>query len=196
MREVNFFVISVALLSSVVYESFGASDTHLESLRKAYPYGLLGEDYGLLTVDDLAFNACIAIPVPISKESDFYPYWRCFKTRDITFECDHRKEQGSILPKQALMVLVVGQSLGKEEYLAPGMMDLKSCREYEKDWNRLAKKEKYACISGALIRFDRDKKREYEAHWTFDKLKTRKGCISYFSGDCDVRRKISPCEGV
>jgi hypothetical protein len=169
--------------------------SHLEKLKASYPYGLLGDDHGILTVDDLALNACIADPQPVSDEIGAYPYWQCFESENVRVECDHGGEQEPGTPVQALFALVIRIPPHKIEYIAHGIMDLSSCREYEKHWRRLTKGEKHACISGPLIRFDQDKDREYDAHWVFDKFKTRKGCVSYFEGHCDIRHKRSPCAG-
>lgn len=36
----------------------GSTSDHLTELKSKYPYGLLSDDYGVLTLNDLALNAC------------------------------------------------------------------------------------------------------------------------------------------
>lgn len=163
---------------------------HSNSLKRAHPFALIGDDYGILNLDDLAINACIAVPQPFAEESIFFPYWQCFETKNVAFECDHGGIQEPGTPIEALMVFVV-RSQKKSEYLAPSLMDLAACNEYKKDWERLTKGEKHVCFSAELV--DLGKDGEHDAHWIFDKFKTRKGCVSYFEGYCDIRNKYSPC---
>ncbi|MBI3535760.1 MAG: hypothetical protein HY072_09790, partial [Deltaproteobacteria bacterium] len=62
---------------------------HLKELHTQYPYGLLGEDYGILNIDDLAMNTCEIIkPEPFSIQSNAYPYWQCFPSKDVYFSCE------------------------------------------------------------------------------------------------------------
>src|SRR5437868_1384821 len=71
--------------------AFGASDNHLAELQTRFPYGLLGDDHGILTLKDLARNACEVIPRPFNSSSThYYPYeyWQCFKSKSISFSCD------------------------------------------------------------------------------------------------------------
>ena len=77
-----FFLFSASTLS--------ASTNHLKELNTKFPYGLLGDDYGILTTDDLAINTCRFKPHPFPPETWTTPfeYWQCFESKNIIFECD------------------------------------------------------------------------------------------------------------
>lgn len=42
----------------------GAENAHLDKLKSMFPNGLLSDDYGVLTQNDLALNACRLKPPP------------------------------------------------------------------------------------------------------------------------------------
>ncbi len=63
--------------------------TEEDGYRAKYPYTVLGEDYDLLTEEDVAISACIAHHSPFSlKESSPHPYWQCFSLNGSAFECE------------------------------------------------------------------------------------------------------------
>ena len=65
-----------------------ADSTHLQKLNSKYPYALIGNDYELLSEEDLALNGCEALPSPFSLTSTSYPYWQCFETKNTKLFCD------------------------------------------------------------------------------------------------------------
>lgn len=57
-----------------------------------------------------------------------------------------------------------------------------------KHWHQLMKDENYVCLAGRFINREKfvDRGEQVEVYnWMFDKIKTQKGCASYFDGDCD-----------
>src|SRR3989338_7618395 len=63
--------------------------SHVQKLKAAYPFGLMGDDYGILNEEDLATNTCNAQAVPFALDADNnYPYWRCYSTTDAALRCD------------------------------------------------------------------------------------------------------------
>jgi len=56
-----------------------------------------------------------------------------------------------------------------------------------KVWLKLMRKEKYVCIAGSSPFRERDlikAGRKNTISWTFEQLKTKKGCDSYFENNC------------
>ncbi len=159
--------------------------SHLQELKKAFPYGLLTDDFGILNIQDLKINACIAGPVPFLKQDKIspYPYWQCFEVRNSKMTC----EIGKYDPQEKAMMsmLVVSSTRNSElhEFISRRPVRLRSCRLYKKNWQKLTKNEKYICISGADHSEETSGSKVTSA-WIFGRYKTRKGCDSYFRGEC------------
>jgi len=163
--------------------------THLQELRKEFPHGLLTDDFGILNKQDLRINTCIAEPMPFSSEKRVspYPYWQCFEVKDSEMIC----ERGKFDPyeKVVMSMLVVSAARDGElhEFISRRPIPLRSCRLYAKDWQKFTKNEKFVCVSGADPGKEiKDEKSTWV--WIFGRYKTRKGCDSYFQGECDGRR--------
>src|SRR4051794_5847714 len=84
-----------------------------------YPYGLLGEDHGLLIEQDLAVNTCEAIPEPFSKSSTAYPYWQCFKTGEISILCENPTYSEDERAEAVIMAVRAETGSLIQEYLSP-----------------------------------------------------------------------------
>ena len=60
------------------------------------------------------------------------------------------------------------------------------CKELEKNWKKITHNEKTVCISGESGHYENDEKLGRYRSWTWDKIKTKKGCHGYFLG-CNVK---------
>jgi hypothetical protein len=165
---------------------------HLQKLKKEFPYGLLTDDFGILNAQDLRTNICIAGPTPFSEQdrTSPYPYWQCFEVKNSQMICERGKYDSH--EKVVMSMLVVSGTRDGElhEFISRRPIPLWSCRLYQKDWLKFTKNERYVCISGA----DHSKKaKEKKVLWTwiFGRYKTKKGCDSYFQGECN---QTSACD--
>lgn len=177
------------LAMAFTFVSIARSDeSHLESLRKQFPYGLLGDDHGLLNVKDLARNATIGDEEPFSAKSNAYPYWQCLPVKDIALRCENTGYDED--EKSTLAILAV-VAIGKErdqEYLSRRAFSLSRCRAFQSDWKRLSAGESYACFSGPFSSYGTNDFGKQTTYWAFDKFKTQKGCSSYFADECNLRQ--------
>ena len=189
MRKVTLALLISAICSIPNLAVASASTEHLRRLNAKYPYGLLGEDFDLLTDRDLIANTCQVDPAPFPSSANF-PYWQCFHTKNVKLECD---PEGGIhdpgKPQQVLIVLEIHDELGHQEYLSRRYIDLDDCISYRKEWRKLTRHQSHVCISGSYIH-DELKSGENVRYWIFDKYKTRAGCDSYFAGACNVKTWI------
>lgn len=160
--------------------------THLQELKMEFPYGLLTDDFGILSKQDLKTNACIAEPTPFSEKNkaSSYPYWQCFEVKRSKMICERGKYDPT--EKAIMSMLVVsGKRDGQtHEFISRRPLPLRSCRLYAKDWQKFTKNEKYVCISGESF-FKKVQGEKVIWNWIFGRYKTRKGCNSYFQGECD-----------
>ena len=168
-----------------------AEKEHLEKLKSKYPYGLLGDDYGILKVEDLAINACDRYLRPFSEEeSTPYQYWQCFKVKDATISCEGGGYDEGEHTRLALLVIAAPNKNGYHEYFHDRTMPLNGCKEHVREWKRLVRAESYVCISGSFVNKEKDKAGRWVFHWDFDRFKTKKGCDSYFEGGCSLKYQL------
>ena len=95
---------------------------HLHELNKEFPYGLLTDDFGVLSILDLKINTCIAGPRPFSKNDKIspYPYWQCFEIRNSKINCELGKYDPQ--EKDTMSMLVVSSMRNNElhEFISRG----------------------------------------------------------------------------
>jgi len=156
----------------------GAKSTHLEKLRSRYPYGLIGDDYGVLKVEDLAVNTCNGEPAPFSEENGAYPYWQCFPLKKAKMRCRSLGYDATVKMKTGYMFVEGENEEGLQSYLARDARDIRFCREFLRDWKGITRGEKFVCIAGTFGRVQPAKDGHKETDWVFEKFKTRKGCVS------------------
>ncbi len=158
-------------------------------LQKNYPFTLLGEDYGLLTDDDLAISSCVAKSEPFSvRNFTPHPYWQCFSTQNADFICDvgETDENGVT----AILAIVLKKDGIIHEYLSRRAISLEVCKEFASEWRRLTEQQEYVCISGQFINPSKGESDANTLSWIFESYKTAKGCDSYFEGGCSLAYKI------
>ena len=168
------------------------SRTHLEMLKSSYPYGLIGDDYGLLTVEDLAINTCgVEKLTPFSGDENMaYPYWQCFPVKDTTLECDSMGYDSVAKKEMGYMEIIALGNDGFHSYLARNTMDVRVCKRWLRTWKNRTHGEKYVCLSGSYGAYAGTRDGQKETGWVFDKYKTSKGCESFFEGECSIRAQL------
>ena len=156
--------------------AFGVSANHLMTLKSKFPYGLLGDDYGVLTINDLALNACQVRPRPFVPDSVApYEYWQCFETKTISVGC---KDIG-FLEEEGLVGRVVVTTKAnqiKHEFFEPRPWPLRECKNFVKRLRILINGNLHACISATFIGNELDKSGQNVLRGFLNRLKTRKGC--------------------
>ncbi len=170
-------MLTLYLISSL---AFGATSHHLEELKSKFPYGLLSDDHGILTLDDLASNACNAKPKPFSPSSHSYQYWQCFESKNISFDCDSNGVPDKHEGVMGLIVVKASNQQVQHDYIEHRLWPIKECKSFLKDAAILLKGTQYACISGSFITEDVNRSAHPSIHpsmsWQFERIKTIKGC--------------------
>jgi hypothetical protein len=165
-----------------------------EAIREKYSNVLISDDHGILDERDLLlYTHRMVNTVPFlgsNKEFSYY-YWQCFSRDDIevTFK-DTGYSPEEMLGKDTLadMSIIALQGPGVfHEYTMRALMPSDVYARTLSTWRKLIKNEKYVCIGGQFgekkDRIGSNGKRQELYTWTFDMIKTHKGCDSYF-GDC------------
>lgn len=181
------FLLILCLISSL---AFGVTDNHLAELKSKFPYGLLGDDHGVLTVKDLAINACDVYPKQFNaNRHQYYPYeyWQCFESRNISFHCDSNSVPNEHEGVMGLVIVKTSINHIQHEYLERRLWPIKDCKGFLKDVAALLKGAQYACISGSFIENKMDHSGHQSTSWIFERIKTKKGCEGH---DCEFDKKF------
>lgn len=168
----------------------GANYNHLADLKLKFPYGLLGDDQGILSVNDLAINTCGVRPHPFNPTSDHYhpyEYWQCFESKSISFDCDSDGTSDKYEGVMGLIVIKVHTPKDQHEYLEHRLWPIRQCRRFIKDAAALLKGNKYACLSGSFIDSEKNRSGRRSMSWNFERIKTKTGCEGR---GCDFNEKF------
>lgn len=108
-----------------------AKPSHLEKLKSRYPYGLIGDDYGLLTQEDLAINTCNILEItPFHEDENMaYPYWQCFPLKDAKMKCDSMGYDSVVKKEMGHLEIKARNGNGVQSYLARDAWDMKGTAE-------------------------------------------------------------------
>lgn len=175
-------------LGSLILGIFVSCKTGSHFSQK-YPYGLLTSDYRILNEDDLGVYAWWAKSTPFDDSSvSGYMYWQCYPISMVKLGC---KKVGSDDPgiQYADADIRIETETEIHEYEFRKAVESAVCYEYLKHWKQLIKDQYAVCIAGyhgeAEKKIIRGKTKKIIG-WVYDKLKTEKGCYSYFEKHCDI----------
>jgi len=162
------------------------------AVKKKYPYQLLTEDYFILNENDLAGYTFGMNPAPFNGKPSGLNYWQCFSCEHISITLE---DTGSSTEdfgwKDNIGDIQIRVWIKKGVFHEYAMRREWSVGEFQHDFNRwrqLMKGEKHVCLGGHFVSHEKmfDHGIPIEVYgWIFDKIKTKKGCDSYFDGDCD-----------
>lgn len=166
-----------------------------DEIIKKHPNMLIGDDHEILNESDLILppnRAIDNIPFLGSKDNFDYPYWQCFPRENIalifedTGSSPEEMRNADTMADISIKVRVSPDVL--HEYVTRRLMP---ADEFERRlilWRNLLKGEKFACMQGDFeqrkYKMSENGQRLEVFTWTFEKIKTKKGCDSYFD-PCD-----------
>ncbi|MFP5492069.1 MAG: hypothetical protein ACLGG0_11255 [Bacteriovoracia bacterium] len=156
------------------------------SLHEKYPYNLLTDDYGILIEEDLTKEIVtnkLSLADLQNPELRFYR-WQCFPTYQVKYHFHTWKDLSPYGGTDIIGLCDFGIRVRlKNEshfYYDRRARPVEFCVEMAKEWKRLTKNQPYLCLNG-----ERDFKEKKETSWTWNKTKTKIGCISLFVGGCE-----------
>ncbi len=159
-----------------------------KSLREQYPDGLLTDDHSMLGKEDLLYDIKQGNPRPynISELQSGYYRWQCFPTKNVIFKFDKWRDSDPLGPSDIIVTLCLFAIEVKTDgfshvYLDRRARRIEFCEEFQKKWKLLTANQDYVCING-----EPDGLVGKQKSWTWNKVKTQKGCVSLFEGDCDI----------
>ncbi len=170
----------------LLIEIFCLKNAHAEKEKKPW---LLTDDYGILSKDDLYtanLNRTHKTQMNTPDEED-YMRWQCFPAKQIVLKCRSWPDDK---PGQFMGEADIDVDTDTEHhnYGFRRAWDLNVCLSYLKDWKRLAKNQDTICLLGIPAGEEQKKvngKFVLVHGWVWDRLKTKKGCSSYFKRECE-----------
>ena len=161
--------------------------------QEKYPKVLLTQDYGILSQDDLAAYTQSVKPAIFSGElGKDYSYWQCFPRANVTITLRDKgyssEDIGNVENYGDLLINVWLNDSVSNEYSMRRPWAINEEEIIFKKWQKLMKNEKYVCLAGSMGRTEKktkNSKPHIKYAWIFEKIKTRKGCDSYFTDQCD-----------
>lgn len=186
-KTIKIFLIFVWLLqmSNLVY---GAESAHLTKLKSKFPNGLLSDDYGVLTLNDLALNACRLKPPPfIPGATHSYQYWICFESKSVLPTCHDEgvdETEGHI---GRVYIEVFHQEMFYR-FFEQRPWPIRDCSSFVKDLKKIMKGTSHACISASSItKEEKNNRGQMERIGFLHRFKTRKGCEGE---ECELTKKF------
>jgi hypothetical protein len=174
MRKALMVILVLYPLSQALAVAHGSTSAHLTELKSKYPYGLLNDDYGDLTLNDLALNACHIKPeafVPGALHP--YEYWLCFESKSVLATCEDQNfsnEDGHV----GRVELDVQDQQIVYQFIESRPWPIQDCKNFVKTLKSLMRGTSHACISASYI--DKEERGKKERIGIFHRLKTKKGC--------------------
>lgn len=166
---------ALLFLSLISNFAFGAPTAHLLNLKSKFPYGLVGDDYEVLTINDLALNACHIEPEPfVPGGFTPYEYWQCFRSKTISAVCGNI----GILDGEGVfgrVAVKVSADHIMHKFIESRPSPVRDCQGFAKDLKKLLRGTTYACISASYIKHELDKSGQKTSFGIFHRMKTRKG---------------------
>lgn len=161
-----------------------SADAISNVIKKKYPHSILTNDYGILNEMDLKDEKS----APFSPgESTGYVYWQCFPRDYLRIQLEDlgytSEDIGGKENYSGLKITASNNSGISHEYVMRRRWPLSTYEKRFNLWIKLMKGEKYVCIAGRFFTC-KDKVmsgRNWQVcEWVFEKIKTKKGCDSYF----------------
>lgn len=140
---------------------------------------VVNPDYGILSVSDK--TRLKTRPV----------MWRCFAIRDVKVEYHSWRDADSMGPSDVIVTMCnfkiqVNSKPFPNVYTGRRGKEVTYCNDFKAAWSKLTEGEEHICMDGETLtkgepEEDEDS-RKMLVSWTWDKIKTKKGCYSFWDG--------------
>ena len=189
IRFFVFFIMIVVIPMNMAYAISKAA-------KQKYPYSLLTDDYGILSENDLGAFAWGLKPKKFTSAEGTtgpYNYWQCFPREQVMVtlsDTGHSSDELGWKENVAYLEIDVLSNKDirdneeiKHTYEMRANWTITGYQKRFNKWLKLMEGEKYVCLAGHFV--DLEKEVHNGKTWItygriFEKIKTKKGCDSYF----------------
>ena len=157
--------------------AYSPSSDHYSELKSKYPYGLLSDDHGVLTLNDLALNACHIKPEAfVPGALNPYEYWLCFESKSVLAICEDQNfsnEDGHV----GRVTVDARDSQIAYHFIESRPWPIRDCKSFVKTLKNLMRGTSHACVSASYIdKEEKNERAQMERVGIFHRLKTKRGC--------------------
>jgi hypothetical protein len=180
-----FLTLFTALLISISAMANDPAD-QLQQAKVKYPNSLIGDDYGVLSEQDLAISTCNGTPAPFDPTTPFGGlYWKCFETKRVSVLCDSNGEADEHEGVMGFIVLTAEDGGDSHDYIARRAWPIHECHQFIRDVRKRLRDTHYACIMGSNPSMNIRPPARVKIDWIFEAIRTKRGCESYFQ-QCEL----------
>lgn len=160
--------------------------------QKINKYGLITDGYGIVGEDDLVYDIKYRIIDPYNpSKSTFGIYWQCLPVADVkpsyrTWRGNDGMGLADVIVTMCDLSISFRRNGELHRFCDRRAHEISYCKDFMKTWKELTSNEKIVCLNGDSPLYYHRKEYGKYILWTWNKFKTKKGCYSYFAGDCDV----------
>ena len=183
---------SLRVLILFILMFLSSTQTNEKLFTRRPHFGLLTPGYEIVTKDDLAYDESTRIMVPYDPNDPIGPLrWQCFPKGEVDARFDSWRGTDGMgawnkIYKMCSIEIEVHHNGEIHDYVDRRAHQVEFCQDFIQAWKRVTDHEPIVCLNGDGGGYDRDEKHGQSKLWTWEKFKTRKGCYSYFEGECDV----------
>lgn len=190
MKFLLLFVLITVKITGPVFSAEIGSST--KSKSKKYSYGLITPGYGIVTEDDLAYDDSHREIHPYNpNEYSTSLHWQCFPVKDVTpkyktWRGNNGMGAWDVIVTLCDLEIIVHHEKELQIYGDRRAHPVDYCQEFITEWRKLTKDQDIVCLNGDGGNYSEDKVNGKYKYWTWEKFKTKTGCFSYFSGQCNT----------
>ena len=140
---------------------------------------IVSPDFGILTIFDR------------TRDGNLPLQWRCFAIKDV--KVNYRKwantdpeNNNKYIETMCDFEIWVNTKPFQHVYHGRRGKPESYCKNIKAAWEKLTQKEEYVCMDGETLTngepTEDEESKKMRASWTWDKIKTKKGCYSFWNG--------------
>jgi hypothetical protein len=143
----------------------------------------LSDEFGILTEEDMHDKGFLEDIGKLGTEPTSAPRWICFETKNFSSKCINISYSEKFNADSGDLEMIINQDKKEFRLGFDSIISNETCEEHRTAWMKIMKDEKYFCLSSTLLAID--EKDSNKITGFFYKLKTKKGCDSWFVGSCN-----------
>src|SRR5690606_15547480 len=117
--------------------------------------------------------------------------WRCFPIKDVRVDSHTWRDADSMGPSDVIVTMCdfeiwVNSKPFQNVYVGRRAKEVTYCNDFKAAWKKLTQGEEHICMDGETLTKGEPEEDENTKKmiviWTWDKIKTKKGCYSFWDG--------------
>lgn len=152
-------------------------------LHKQFPYGLLTDDFGILSKDDLMHYQLDGKPHPIGEKVEHFIYWVCAPTEKVKFQCQDFGPESPTEHYGETEIFIQDVDVSYE-FGGRRAFPIEGCRAKVDIWKNLSKGQSHICVAGEQAGSGRKENGRFIYSFVHDRVQTKLGCESWFEDGC------------